>query len=86
MNEATPKIVDHNTAKRRHYDKCTKVAIYDNTLIMTFAQLESYQDGPGAPMEEVLLVRGQVSVTIDEWRQLRDLVTEALNGSGVGEG
>lgn len=81
-----PKIVDFNTAKRRHFDKCTKVAIYDNTLIMTFAQLESYQDGPGAPMEEVLLVRGQVSVSIGEASDLRDLIGEALNGIGVGEG
>jgi hypothetical protein len=85
MNEG-PKIVDHNTAKRRHYDKCTKVAIYDNTLIMTFAQLESYQDAPGTAVEEVLFVRGQVSVSIGEASDLRDLIDEALNGSGVGEG
>ena len=85
MNEG-PKIVDHNTAKRRHYDKCTKVAIYDSTLIMTFAQLESYQDGPGAPTEEVLLVRGHVSVSTSEASDIRDLIDEALNGTRDGEG
>lgn len=80
-----PKIVDFNTAKRWHYDKCVSVKRYDSTGIMSFAQLESLQDAPGALVEEVLLVKAHVSLTLDELRELRDTINIVLRDAGLAD-
>jgi hypothetical protein len=85
MNEG-PKIVDFNIAKRRHYGKCVSVKRYDSTAIMSFAQLESLQEAPGTPIEEVLLVKAHVSLTLDEMRELRDTISVVLFEADAGHG
>jgi hypothetical protein len=82
-NAPALKVVDFNTSEREHYEKCTQLTQYNGTIIFSFAQQEPYEYAPGAPVEQVLMVRKRISIGLEEARDLYEMLHEVLQAAGL---